>query len=82
MAILWRQGVAKQKWYFGNDGSPTGTAGCNAANDQKYIINIPVCDIFYDSPITSIGYTPLALPPPAFLMLLLQSIYTKSNRRF
>ena len=31
-------------------------------NDPNYVINIPVSDIFYDPPITAIGYTP---PPLA-----------------
>lgn len=57
-----------QQWYFGTvnkDGSSTGAAGCNAANNPNYIINIPVSDIFYDPPIASIGYTSLAYPSPA-----------------
>ncbi|CAG8715258.1 17638_t:CDS:2, partial [Funneliformis caledonium] len=67
-AILWRQGVARQKWHFGTvnkDGSPIGTTGCNAMNNPNYIINIPVIDIFYDPPIAAIGYTPLARLLPA-----------------
>ncbi|CAG8469975.1 6382_t:CDS:1, partial [Paraglomus occultum] len=44
-------------------GSPIGITGCNVANDPKYVINIPVADIFYDPAIWAIGYTgPLALP--------------------
>ncbi|GET00361.1 hypothetical protein GLOIN_2v1763913 [Rhizophagus clarus] len=67
-ATLWRQGIARQKWYFGTvdkNGNqfPTGTNVCNAANDPNFIINIPVRDIFYDPQILTIGYTgPLAIP--------------------
>ncbi|RGB22548.1 hypothetical protein C1646_730362 [Rhizophagus diaphanus] len=67
-AVLWRQGVAKQKWHFGtvdkngNQFTP-GTNVCNTANDPNFIINIPVADIFYDPPVPTIGYTgPLGLP--------------------
>ncbi|CAG8708949.1 7279_t:CDS:2 [Funneliformis mosseae] len=69
-AILWRQGVAKQKWHFGTvdkNGNhfPPDTNVCNTANDPNYIINIPVSDIFYDPPVPATGYTPLTGPPLA-----------------
>jgi hypothetical protein len=49
------------------DGSATGVAGCNSANNPNYIVTIPASDIFYDPPIATIGYVPL-VPPPQALM--------------
>ncbi|CAG8809881.1 24958_t:CDS:2, partial [Racocetra persica] len=68
-AKLYRQGMATQRWDFGNVKKHSrdpirDPAPCNAPNLAQFQINIPVGEVFWDPPAFPIppGYAPI-IPP-------------------
>ncbi|GBC10205.1 hypothetical protein RclHR1_09430006 [Rhizophagus clarus] len=57
-AKLYRQGMPKQRWDFGNVrkhakdpiNNMNDSALCNVPNDPRFQINIPISDVFWDPP--------------------------------
>ncbi|CAG8445889.1 11819_t:CDS:2 [Acaulospora morrowiae] len=70
MAKIYRQGMAIQRWDFGNvkkySRDPVNDpAGCNAPNLPAFQITIPISQVFWDLPF------PI---PPAYVPIILTNI--------